>query len=314
MTILSALTPTCPLCDGSEASVDRIQNRDAYLSDCPVCGRFVFTAECRQALKAKEIKPDRFLLSSLTRKAAIRGERIELLSTNVADLLSNAPRPRTPHDILEPLLFLIHDRTPTDLTDYAWIPYDDYPLFTVPSADTLGEYIGLLVNLGLAEFTPHRNRLDGFEVRLTLAGWERVAELRRVGRSSNRAFVAMSFAPELDSIWKDGLEPALREAGWEPVRMDRVEHNERIDDRIMAEIRRSGMVVADFTGNRQGVYFEAGFALGLGIPVVWTIAKGDLNEVHFDTRQYNHIDWTDVKDLRTRLRDRVQATLPPPPA
>ena len=33
----------------------------------------------------------------------------------------------------------------------------------------------------------------------------------------------------------------------------------------MAEIRRSRFVVADYTGQVNGVYFEAGFALGLGL-------------------------------------------------
>lgn len=153
-----------------------------------------------------------------------------------------------------------------------------------------------------------------FVCRLTLEGWDRVAELRKTGQASDRAFVAMSFAEELDAVWTQAMEPALTDAGWLPVRMDRMEHNDRIDDRIIAEIKGAGLVVADFTGNRSGVYFEAGLALGLGLPVIWTVRDTELGMVHLDTRQYNHIDWKDTADLRQRLYHRLLATVGPPSA
>jgi hypothetical protein len=50
--------------------------------------------------------------------------------------------------------------------------------------------------------------------------------------------------------------------------------------------------------------------MGLGRPVIWTCRKDDLVDVHFDTRQYNHIDWKDSGGLRMRLADRIKATIP----
>ena len=64
-------------------------------------------------------------------------------------------------------------------------------------------------------------------------------------------------------IFEDGFKPAIEDDNrTKAVRIDRLEHNRKIDDEIIAEIRRSRYLVADFTGNRAGVYFEAGFALG----------------------------------------------------
>jgi nucleoside 2-deoxyribosyltransferase len=77
----------------------------------------------------------------------------------------------------------------------------------------------------------------------------------------------------------------------------------------LSEIRRSRFVVADFTGHRGGVYFEAGFAMGLGLPVFWTCRKDGLAGLHFDVRQYNCIDWDDPADLATRLRFRIEAVI-----
>jgi hypothetical protein len=79
-----------------------------------------------------------------------------------------------------------------------------------------------------------------------------------------------------------------------------------VDDEILSEIRRSRFLVADFTCEpgkvRGGVYFEAGFAMGLNIPIIWTCRDGSLKDLHFDTRQYPHIVWKDSADLYSRLK------------
>jgi len=64
------------------------------------------------------------------------------------------------------------------------------------------------------------------------------------------------------------------------------------------------------TGQRGGVYFEAGFALGLGKPVIWTCRSDDMEKLHFDTRQYNHVTWNTPIELKDKLVNRILATLP----
>jgi len=150
---------------------------------------------------------------------------------------------------------------------------------------------------------------DWSVMQITPSGWMRIDELQEVGAKSDQAFVAMWFADELDSIWDQGLYQGIHAAGYRPFRMKELEHNEKICDRLITEIRRSGFVVADVTGHRQGVYFEAGYAMGLGIPVIWTCQKDQLDECHFDTRQYNHIVWESADDLAEALENRIRATL-----
>lgn len=53
-------------------------------------------------------------------------------------------------------------------------------------------------------------------------------------------------------------------------------HNNKIDDQIVAEIRRSKLVLVDATGARPNAYFEAGFAAGLGIPVIWCCSSNPM--------------------------------------
>jgi nucleoside 2-deoxyribosyltransferase len=88
-----------------------------------------------------------------------------------------------------------------------------------------------------------------------------------------------------------------------------VEHVNRIDDEILSKIRQSKFLVADFTGQRLGVYFEAGFMLGLGRPVIWVCSKSDFAKVHFDTRQYNTIVYENTDELKKRLQFRIEAIL-----
>lgn len=123
----------------------------------------------------------------------------------------------------------------------------------------------------------------------------------------------MSFNPELNTLWHDGIEAGIRTAGYLPLRVDGKEHSNRIDDEIVAEIRKSRFIVTDLTGQNAGAYFEAGFAMGLGKPVIWTCREDEVadKKVHFDTRQYSIVTWTEdqIPDFAKRLALRIQATL-----
>lgn len=152
-----------------------------------------------------------------------------------------------------------------------------------------------------------------FVFSVTVAGYSHLAELRQRISDSSQAFVAMWFDPSLDDAWEVGIEPAIEDAGYTALRIDKKEHMNRIDDEIIAEIRRSKFLVADFTegdsGARGGVYYEAGFAHGLNIPVIFTCRKDSLEKVHFDTRQYAHIVWSNPEELRPLLARRISAVL-----
>jgi hypothetical protein len=125
-------------------------------------------------------------------------------------------------------------------------------------------------------------------------------------------FVAMWFDEKIKHVYEEVFSPAISSAGFVSTRIDRHEHNGKIDDEIIATIRRSRFVVADFTGHRGGVYYEAGFAHGLGLPVIFTCRKDQISELHFDVRQFNCILWEDsqLEKFRAQLMNRILATIP----
>lgn len=168
-------------------------------------------------------------------------------------------------------------------------------------------YVSAMVPRALNQNFPDRF----ISLALTPPGYAYLESLRQAVHDSQIGFCAMWFDPALNDLWLKALEPAIRLAGYEPKRIDKHEHNNKIDDEIIAMIRRSRFVVADFTGQRGGVYFEAGFAKGLNMEVIWTCRADALNEVHFDTRQYNFTKWdmTNLEDFKVKLQNRIEATI-----
>ena len=144
-------------------------------------------------------------------------------------------------------------------------------------------------------------------------GYGRLAEIENVITASSQAFVAMWFNNSLDFLFPEAIEPAVKDAGYDALIINEEHFLDKIDDQIIAGIKRSRFVVADFThgngGARGSVYYEAGFAQGLGKDVIFTCRKDiiDNNEIHFDIRQYPYVVWekNDLERFRKSLTFRI---------
>ena len=147
------------------------------------------------------------------------------------------------------------------------------------------------------------------QVRVTGNGFIKADDWNSSASSSMQGFVAMWFDKSTEEAWTGGLGPAITQAGYKPLRIDMKEHTNKICDEIISEIRHSRFLVADFTGHRGGVYYEAGYAAGCGIPVFMTCRNDQMSQLHFDIRQYNCIDWQAPKELGHRLKVRIERVL-----
>lgn len=147
---------------------------------------------------------------------------------------------------------------------------------------------------------------------VTVDGYTEIAR-QPATAESDQAFVAMWFDDSMKDAYWQGIEPAIRAAGYEPVLISNVEHTGLIDDAIIAAIRKAKFVIADLTqgddGARGGVYYEAGFAHGLDLKVIFTCRKDKFNLVHFDANHQAHILWDGYEDLKTRLHRRIEAVV-----
>jgi nucleoside 2-deoxyribosyltransferase len=101
--------------------------------------------------------------------------------------------------------------------------------------------------------------------------------------------MAMRFGDAiLNRVLSECFKPAAQRAGFILRPLNEAPSAGLIDNQIRAAIRTARFVVADLTHDNNSAYFEAGFAEGLGVPVIYTCEAQKFNErkTHFDT---NHM-------------------------
>lgn len=154
-------------------------------------------------------------------------------------------------------------------------------------------------------------------IKLTLKGWGLFEELQRGKASGRNAFMAMKFGePELDRIFADHFKPAAKATGFDLKRLDEGQPAGLIDDRLRVEIRQSRFLIADLTHNNNGAYWEAGYAEGLGKPVIYTCRKDLFDDqtkgTHFDTNHHLTVVWEpdNLPEAVEKLKATIRATLP----
>lgn len=105
-------------------------------------------------------------------------------------------------------------------------------------------------------------------------------------------FVAMPFSGAAEA-WYVATELSVNRAGYRTVRIDRESYIGKVDLEIRKRVRKAKFVIADLTEQRQSVYYEAGFAEGLGLNVIFTCEQSEVDDdkVHFDLRNDKIIKW-----------------------
>ena len=304
------LKEICAVCNAEQASWTHLG--EASKADCPRCGRYSLDDDARLDCQSSQPKFNRSHASGWVREhqdVRIDDDVLKLFMTLRAPSINERARkllvamyeahPRPGESIDIPL----NQKNP-EWTAISWSSDKSEVLFLLKRI--LGER-GLVI----VPEPPYINQIVK-NCLITADGHEAIESLSQSAVTSNIGFCAMWFSKSLVPVWLEAIQPAIRESGYEAIRIDDVEHVDKIDDKIIATIRRSKFVVADLTGSRGGVYFEAGFAMGLNIPVVWTVeADKRETDVHFDTRQYNCIGWShgDLPAFRKALTNRIQAVL-----
>ncbi|HUS50435.1 MAG TPA: hypothetical protein VMZ91_09740, partial [Candidatus Paceibacterota bacterium] len=83
-------------------------------------------------------------------------------------------------------------------------------------------------------------------------------------------FVACAFGKDdVDEIYENAILPVLKLMEIKPYRVDQIEHNDDIDNKIIELISKCDICIADLTYARPSVYYEAGYFTGLGKSVIF---------------------------------------------
>ncbi len=310
----------CPICRGIAPlepafrtfTADYDRSNQTYRIECSRCGDFLvhknFCIDHPQGIPAAQ----GILVSGVLRTKGKAAQDIVVSDGNLDQLAQEADIPSSPAEYFDRLLQIFADHClypgmPSKVLQIAVLAARLY----VPEQGC-NEIRRELLAQGLLKET-FRSPTH-VAVVLTSEGWKRLSAVAK-DRRGTRPFVAMWFDETMQAAYTNGIAPALIASGYSPpfrvddpehdANVDSKDHISRIDNRILAEIRQARFLIADVTGQRQSVYYEAGFADGLGIPIIWCCRKDEEQKMSFDTRQIAHILWEDAADLKQQLIDKI---------
>ena len=288
--------------------------------ECARCGIFDLsgTAEAELPALIAELPLRRSLMSSTLRRMQLsRDWRPRIIDSSDLPTFWSQGRLPTPQQMADALILWIGDNQPNCL-DFAIIDVAALAaivgLPVMPNGDSQG--LGWLFSQ-LDKKDMYR-RLDDtggkLKLQLGLLGWERYEALKKTNVESRTAFMAMKFGDAtLDRVVEDCFKPAVTRAGFELRKLTDEQPAGLIDDQIRAAIIGGRFIISDLTHGSHGAYWEAGFAEGLGRPVIYTCEKGVWNEkkTHFDTNHLLTIVWeaSNLDKAQKELTATIRATL-----
>jgi nucleoside 2-deoxyribosyltransferase len=320
----------CPLC-GSFCEKENAESCTIFI--CEVCGRFQMDCSFSNELYLNE--EQKLILRNYYRSLAKNDPKrlIVLTSKNIDNILSNIYYPKNLVEKVDNVLAYFVSKTKTFGQQILISSKEELltPLFCT-SVEELNRIITYLLSEKYLTY-PVRTLESPERYIVTMEGLKYYQEYeKRVLRDKNKSrqcFVAMWFndnaehehyKPNMQNVYSVAIKPAIEyEDNFISIKIDNVEHCNDINDEMISQIRKSRFMVADLTGYRGGVYWEAGFAEGLGIPVIYTCHEQWLNSnkdleiegVHFDLNHRNMILWNEenLDEFKQKLINRIGATV-----
>lgn len=131
-----------------------------------------------------------------------------------------------------------------------------------------------------------------------------VSKEPRVREFLDTCFVMMPFGPWFDRYYQEIYVPAIKEAGFEPIRADELFTTGSVVEQIWEQIEKGKLLLADLSGKNPNVFYELGLAHAARKPVVFTAALVD--DVPFDLRHLRVIIY-DIREPEwaSRLRKSI---------
>jgi len=307
---------TCPICE--TMLTHKPQNRfdrDVWNISCGVCGQFYVSHEAvhdfvhskRTTLTQVQAATASYLVKQQVGMPLLDGRPL-LTTAFFEELLRGKYELPTPPEQADKLLRFIGNNHRSDGQALKELPSDvcaQIGAFSNLEAEALVvelEKLGLVRRVDSTTMKGPKSR----NISLTLRGWEKWRGLGRRGGGSANGFIAMQFGDALlDQIVKERIQPDVRDRlGIEIVRVDDEKRAGLIDNIMRQHIQDAAFVLADLTHGNKGAYWEAGYAEGLGKPVIYLCERDvfDSGKAHFDVNHSQTVMW-DKDDLDQFIND-----------
>lgn len=283
--------------------------------NCSLCGDFRVTSGAQLVSDLPLTKPTKIALARYLLRKLQKQERRPVLDEAFFEGLEDRQLP-SPAEACDNLLKWFAekgDRRPGQLINGPWS--DEAKIASEVGVVDRQDLVWLLQTLE-RQSTLHLLPLttSGFSGNLSAEGWQRYEEIQRAHTSSNYAFFARQFQnEELNMLVEKCLRPAVEQTGFE---LRTVTQKAGLIDAIIEdEIRRCRFLLADLSDDNGGAYWEAGFAEGLGKPVIYICRHrtpdGSEKKTHFDTDHRHTVRWdlSDPEATSRQLKAVIRNTL-----
>jgi len=295
----------CPICGCNESEkTGAVDIRDIWR--CANCGRFALTREARINFQRADARERAILSHGIWQKQADEG--LFTVTAAIVDAAIKNPLP-TPAEQLDNLVLFIGDQTketPSESINEARAH------MRAKMGAILETDVGYVEKMGTDMGWVNQRSSGGCMDRLTYNGWQRYEELKKGKAAGRTAFMAMPFGnAEVDAIFENVFRPAVKETGFNLKRVDDEPEAGIIDNKIRVDIRMCRFLIADLTCCNRGAYWEAGYAEGLGKPVIYTCNTYYFKQegTHFDTNHCTTVVWDPAapeaaaKNLKATIRN-----------
>ncbi len=295
----------CPICLSPNGSgcVSWNEGKDATSFRCDICGEF----EASGTALRSYLQPDypnwspvkRAAISHTIRSANDAGGRPPMLMTDWIEgqLIEGRAKLPSPAQQATNIIRYIGNYVSETGEALSHPPLSFYASVGAANwnaAMRLVRELMLRGHLSGIEAGSHDGPYDTINLDLSLSGWE-VWEAERHGRvAGSHGFIALKFGdPELDPFLRDVIKPAVASLGYTLEDLRDAARAGVIDNVMRARIRDAAFVLVDLTHANAGAYWEAGFAEGLGKPVLYLCKKAifDAQGTHFDTNHCTTVMW-----------------------
>lgn len=310
----------CPICGFHKfEKYEHNSGRDVYFIKCERCGEFEASWELLQDFQdvKRRVGEVGYILSGLARELyETGGKRPIFLTKNIEETLKHylIPDISSIEEKIQKFLQRLREKTEyfgqeIELGDIETV----VPLVYAKNSKELLALFTLMTEKRLAKIGTIQNA-DGtrmVKIMLSANGWNITNSLEKRNKESDRGFIAIWFDDSMnESI--GAIEAAIKECNFKPICIRDEHFSEKIMDKALGEIRKSRFVIVDLTGNRGSVFFEAGFAYGLGIETIYVYQEQDGEEkfpLEFYARHYQCYKYKTSSELREILKNAINARI-----
>lgn len=307
----------CPICQNASCTVVSTKGEDSTGFDCEICGKF----EIGRTVFSGPLDPEKNTLSPVQRAAlshrlrtASSAGTVPLITTDWYQHFISDPSLPSPAVQAANIIRYVGDEVMRTGKDIRSLPPAFHVIVGSPNRDFA---VNLANELIRGEILRGRdgntlNSRDITSANLTLAGWERYEAEKRGKFAGKSGFIAMKFGDDtLDPLVKNVIKPAIKTGlAYDLVDMRDIAQAGIIDNIMRVQIRDAAFVIVDLSHDNYGAYWEAGYAEGLGKPVIYICEESKFKtaQTHFDTNHCTTVLWS-MDDDGKRFGDELIATL-----